>query len=314
MSAFGGNTVAHLISLLIAGVAAARGLWSPCGLSMISAINPMAEHARGHRFWLTAIWFIGGAVTGGAVLGLALVGPALLWGLLDPGSVAVFALAGMACLLTVSADRRLFGFSLPLIPRQVNERWLAQYRRWVYAGGFGVQIGIGVATYVMTSAVYLTCLLGILSGSWSWAILVGLTFGGVRGLGVLASAGVRRPDRLRALLRAVELAGSQSLSVVVVAQLMAAIAFGHLAFGWLGAGGVAVVICIAALPAGAKRRRSRRTHPVDGAPVVVTAVVPAVGSTAVAVASTPDVMPEGRGISEGAESDVAAALVPSAVV
>ena len=36
--------------LLVAAVAALRGMWSPCGLSMLSTLNPVSERARGHRF------------------------------------------------------------------------------------------------------------------------------------------------------------------------------------------------------------------------------------------------------------------------
>ena len=41
----------------------------------------------------------------------------------------------------------------------VDERWLVKYRRWIYAGGYGVQIGTGFATYVMTAGVYLLLVL-----------------------------------------------------------------------------------------------------------------------------------------------------------
>jgi len=44
--------------LLTVIVAAARGLWSPCGMSMLSSLNPVSERARGHRFWATACWYV----------------------------------------------------------------------------------------------------------------------------------------------------------------------------------------------------------------------------------------------------------------
>ena len=50
--------------LVLAVVAAVRGLWSPCGLSMISTITPMSERGRGHRFWVTACWYTSGALPG----------------------------------------------------------------------------------------------------------------------------------------------------------------------------------------------------------------------------------------------------------
>ncbi|WP_375487516.1 hypothetical protein, partial [uncultured Jatrophihabitans sp.] len=57
------------VALLVATAAALRGVWSPCGLSMLSALNPVSERARGHRWGVTASWYVGGAVAGGAVLG-----------------------------------------------------------------------------------------------------------------------------------------------------------------------------------------------------------------------------------------------------
>ena len=40
--------------IVIALAAAARSTWSPCGLSMLSQITPMAEAGRGHKFARTA--------------------------------------------------------------------------------------------------------------------------------------------------------------------------------------------------------------------------------------------------------------------
>jgi len=55
---------------VLAVAAAVRSTWSPCGLSMLSTVTPVAERARGHRYWVTACWFLAGAVLGGATLGL----------------------------------------------------------------------------------------------------------------------------------------------------------------------------------------------------------------------------------------------------
>src|SRR5689334_11106786 len=108
--------------LAVTVVAAVRGTWSPCGLSMVSAINPLSERSRGNRYWLTTLWFIAGSVAGGAVLGLA---GALLAVLLDPlPSRPALLLAAGGCLVALAADLRVAGFQLPLHPRQVNELWL----------------------------------------------------------------------------------------------------------------------------------------------------------------------------------------------
>jgi hypothetical protein len=70
--------------------------------------------------------------------------------------------------------------------RQVDEAWLARYRGWVYGLGFGVQLGLGVVTIVTSSTVYATVVLAALTGSVPGGALLGLVFGGVRALPVLA--------------------------------------------------------------------------------------------------------------------------------
>ena len=50
------------VGLVVAAAAAFRGTWSPCGLSMLSTVTPLAESGRGHRYRWTATWFFLGAV------------------------------------------------------------------------------------------------------------------------------------------------------------------------------------------------------------------------------------------------------------
>ena len=90
-------------------------------------------------------------------------------------------------LFTATSDLRPFGLHLPINPRQVNELWLGKFRSWVYGVGFGWQIGVGFATYIMTAAVYLTVAL---------AALTGRPAGGVRRLrGLRTAAGAGDPAR-----------------------------------------------------------------------------------------------------------------------
>jgi hypothetical protein len=83
--------------------------------------------------------------------------------------------------------------------RQVNERWLDEFRGWVYGAGFGAQLGLGVTTVVSSAATYVAFLAAFLvAGPAPGALVVGV-FGLIRGLTPLAAARVRRPDQLRAL-------------------------------------------------------------------------------------------------------------------
>ena len=63
------------------------------------------------------------------------------------------------------ARLRRAGRRLPGPRRQVDERWLHRYRGWVYGAGFGVQLGLGVATVVTTSAVYVMLAAAVLTGT-----------------------------------------------------------------------------------------------------------------------------------------------------
>ena len=228
-----------LVGVLVVG-AAARGTWSPCGLSMISAINPFSERSRGHRYWVTAAWFVAGSVLGGAVLGgIGAVGAAGAIAVGLPTAMACV-VAALCCLVAAAADGDTLPVRLPLIPRQVNEQWLSGYRRWCYAAGFGAQIGFGLATYVMTAAVYLVPVLGALSGSPLLAVFGGVLFGLVRGLAILLTATVSTPAELRRLHRRLAGWATRSLRAVLALELAAALAFAAA----VGAAAVVAVIVV----------------------------------------------------------------------
>lgn len=181
--------------------AAVRSTWSPCGWSMLSTITPLSERGRGHRFDATAAWFVAGALLGGATLGGVAAVLALGVGAVDAPLAARLGAAGTIAFAASLLDARRFGPALPHHRRQVNEDWLDEFRPWVYAAGFGLQIGAGLATYIMTGAVYLVVALGALSGSWAFALILGAGFGLLRGLAVLTGRGNVDPARLAAFHR-----------------------------------------------------------------------------------------------------------------
>jgi MFS family permease len=229
------STTGHPVELIIAlglvvtVVVAVRSTWSPCGLSMLSSITPVAEQGRGHRFGSTARWFVAGAVVGGAMLGgvMAALAEAVRW-LALPGA-AVVGVALVVAAATALSDSGVAGRRLPFHRRQVNERWLDQYRSWVYGAGFGWQIGSGLATYIVTAGVYLMIVLGALSGD-PWAALgLGTLFGLVRGLAVFASRNVHDPISLRSLHLRLARLEPVSVAVTVATQVAAAVVAG----GWI---------------------------------------------------------------------------------
>lgn len=206
--------------VVIAVAAAIRGMWSPCGLSMISSITPMSERARGHRFAVTGTWFTIGSVLGGVTTGAATALGAWLLALTGVGVTVRIALFTAAALVTVSSDLHLFGRSLPIHARQVNETWLRRFRAWAYAGGFGWQIGTGFATYVMTAGVYLTVVAGVASADPRIALGLGVVFGTTRGLLVFVAAGASDHTRLQQLHARIERSADASLDAAIGAQVL----------------------------------------------------------------------------------------------
>jgi MFS family permease len=191
-------------AVLLALIAAIRGMWSPCGLSMLSTMTPMAERLRGHRFATTAMWFIGGAIMGGASLGAICALGAWIFSLLNLTVVVQFAIVGGAALFCLLADGRLGAFRVPPIRRQVNEVWVERYRPAVYAAGFGWQLGAALTTYVMTAANYLLLVITITSGSPLFAFATWCTFGTLRGLILLVNTAVTSTNRLFAMHRFID--------------------------------------------------------------------------------------------------------------
>jgi hypothetical protein len=225
----------------IAVIAAFRSTWSPCGVSMLSSITPLSESGRGHRYWATVAWFITGAVLGGLTLGaLAALGAMVVSGL-GFSATASAALVLLVGIVTLASDLRLGGFHLPENPRQVERSWLDRYRPWVYGLGFGWQLGVGVATFVMSASVYLMVVVAAATGEPWLALAVVALFGLIRGLAILPAAGVRTPADLGELHRRMERFRPASRVVAIAGQIgVLAIATAVIG-GWL-AGLIAAVL------------------------------------------------------------------------
>ena len=234
-----------IVGLAVAVSAAARSTWSPCGLSMLSSITPLAENGRGHRYRTTVLWFILGAVIGGIVLGGAAALVALGVGALAPSATTVVAIAAGASVVALVSDLGVRGVSLPVHHRQVNERWLDQFRAWVYGVGFGLQIGMGLATYIMTAALYLLLVIAALSGSVAVALCLGAVFGLVRGLAVLLGRTITNPDTLRSFHRRFSALGPKVRLIVISVEGGSAGAF--IAAVWLPAAAALALGAVLAL-------------------------------------------------------------------
>ncbi len=233
------------LAFVVSVGAAIRSTWSPCGWSMLSTLTPLSERARGHRFGVTGSWFVLGATIGGAALGLLGAATAIGVSALDLSRMATLALVTGAATAAVGLELIKSGpLQLPHHRRQVNNLWLDQFRSWVYGVGFGAQIGFGLATYIMTAAVYLTIVMAGLTASPWIALAVGTSFGFVRGLAVFASARCHTPDQLAAFHRRFEALTEPVRRATITLEAGVAITAAIVAWTVVGAAVVVVVVSV----------------------------------------------------------------------
>jgi MFS family permease len=200
---------------------------------MLSSITPLGERGRGNRWALTVTVYVvasaAGGLAAGTVLGLAGLCVRIA---ARPPAAALFSVIAFVCLATLALELRP-GARLTTTRRQVNERWLDDYRGWVYGGGFGFQLGLGLVTIVTSAAVFAMAALALLAGlagSLGGAMIVGTVFGLARALPILSFAGVRdwhslqrRHQRLHTAAASARLTAAGTLGAVAVAAVALAL-------------------------------------------------------------------------------------------
>lgn len=194
---------------------------------MLSSIHPLGERSRDNRWSLTVGAFTLGAGSSGALLGgvAGLLGSVLLGpSSLDHTLLATGAVAAFAALLDFARIRP------PGPSRQVNENWIGALRGWVYGGGFGAQLGLGMTTYVVTWGVYASIAGAVLSASPAGGVGVGAVFGLGRSVSLWLAGRVDRPSRLVSFNQRLVTAGQ----VVTMASSVGLTAIGAMAV-WLAA-------------------------------------------------------------------------------
>jgi hypothetical protein len=165
---------------------------------MLASITPLGERARHYRWGLTAGIYILGTTAGGAAIGTA---TSLLGLLVLDGVPQSLRLGAIAAVLAAGFAWELIRRDLPGPQRQVDERWLVRYRRWVYASGYGVQLGAGIFTIVVSSSVYAIWVASFAAGRPGLGAVIGACAGAMRGSSILASVRVVSTERLVSLHR-----------------------------------------------------------------------------------------------------------------
>ncbi|HET8758365.1 MAG TPA: hypothetical protein VFM58_20265 [Solirubrobacteraceae bacterium] len=213
------------VLILAAAAAGVTGAWSPCGFSMVETLAPHGYAGRLRTTLAACATFSLGALVGGAATfgALAVLGQAIGAG--GPAALAVAAVVALAAAIGEARGARI----LPQVRRQVPESWRRRMPVPVAAGLYGVLLGLGFTTFILTFAVWALAGVSVAIGDPALGLAIGLAFGAGRLLPVivLAPAGdtewgsaahaamAERPQILRSL-RAVDALAMAACALVLV--------------------------------------------------------------------------------------------------
>jgi hypothetical protein len=215
--------VLETVLILAAAAAGVTGAWSPCGFSMVETLAPDGYAGRLRTTLAACLTFSIGALAGGVVTfgGLALLGDAL-----GAGAPAVAAAVALVAAVGEARGARI----LPQVRRQVPESWRRRMPLPLAAGLYGVLLGLGFTTFILTFAVWALAGVSVALGDPALGVAIGLAFGAGRLLPVvvlapaarsargawLHAAMAERPQILRSL-RAVDAVALTACAVALVA-------------------------------------------------------------------------------------------------
>lgn len=174
--------VALAVAALLVG---ATGTFSPCGLSAIDTIGPTG-HTGGRRITAAACaTFLPGAVVGGLLTfgSLALLGQ-LLHG---AGGRAAYIVAAAIALLAAVLEARGTRI-VPQIRRQLPEHWRRVMPMPLAAALYGVLLGLGFTTFVLSFGVWALAGVSLAVGDPSLGLLLGIAFGVGRAIPIVVLA------------------------------------------------------------------------------------------------------------------------------
>jgi hypothetical protein len=174
------------ISLAVAALAIGMtGAWSPCGFSMVETIGLAGDGGRRLTTTAACATFVPGAVAGGiATFGVLSVLGDLVHG--AAGRTAYLVAAGVAIAAAVAEARGLR--IAPQIRRQLPERWRWTMPLPVAAGLYGILLGLGFTTFVLSFGVWALGGISLALGDPQAGFVIGAAFGIGRALPVVVLA------------------------------------------------------------------------------------------------------------------------------
>jgi hypothetical protein len=170
----------------------ATGTFSPCGLSAIDTIGPKG-HTGGRRITAAACaTFLPGAVVGGLLTfgSLAALGDLLHGAGGRAAYIAAAAIALLAAVLELRGTR-----IVPQIRRQLPEHWRRVMPMPVAAALYGVLLGLGFTTFVLSFGVWALAGVSLAVGDPSLGLLLGAAFGIGRAIPIVILAPMAGSDR-----------------------------------------------------------------------------------------------------------------------
>ena len=185
------------ILALAAFVAGLTGTWSPCGFSMIETIGPRG-HTGGRPTTIAAcVTFAVGAVAGGvATFGLLASLGDVVHG--AGGTIAYAIAVGIAIAAAIAEFRG--AAIVPQLRRQLPEHWRRVMPMPVAAGLYGILLGLGFTTFVLTFGVFALAAIVFAVGEPATGVAVGIAFGIGRALPIVLTAPVAdRPAGTRVM-------------------------------------------------------------------------------------------------------------------
>jgi hypothetical protein len=216
-----------VLTAVLAAAAIAAGItgaWSPCGFSMVETLAPAGYAGRLRTTLVACATFTVGALLGGVITfgGLGLLGQWLGAG--GTGAAAVAAAVAVAAAIGEARGVRI----VPQVRRQVPESWRRVLPVPLAAGLYGVLLGLGFTTFILTFAVWALAAVSVALGDPQLGVVLGLAFGAGRALPVIALAPVAETDRGNAahaamaerpaILRGLRVADAVALAACAVAM------------------------------------------------------------------------------------------------
>jgi MFS family permease len=179
------------ILVALAFVAGLTGTWSPCGFSMIETIGPRGHDGGRATTAAACATFAAGALAGGVLtFGVLAVLGALTHGAGEPLAYGLAAAIAVAAAVAEMRGRPI----MPQVRRQLPEHWRRLMPLPVAAGLYGVLLGLGFTTFVLTFGVFALAGIAFAVGEPLVGVAIGLGFGVGRALPIVSVAPIADRD------------------------------------------------------------------------------------------------------------------------